>query len=174
MLFTLFGIFILVQVSNSVFSRIAQEDFNRIERIEEFVSSDFLKEFNGNDIYSRDLFILKDALFVHDSYWNEFTSLRGFNINYLNADGGKDSIRLSYNDMKDIFVIYNDDYIYLLSKNKITDAIVSINENEVSLASKLYKKNNGYYTYYFKVKKGKIIQCKELADNNKAFNICIN
>jgi hypothetical protein len=170
----LFGIFILVQVSNSVFSRIAQEDFNRIERIEEFVSSDFLKELNGNTIYSKDLFTLKDALFVHDSYWNEFTSLRGFNINYLNEEGDKDSIRLYYNDINNVFAIYNDTNIYLFSENKIVDDNIVINENEISLSYKTYKKNDGYYTYYFKIKKGKTIQCQDLIEGNKTFNLCIN
>lgn len=105
-----------VQMMNSTFSAQAQYDFKRIENIEELISSDVIKEYNNSTIYSKNIFELKDALFIHDNYWTEYSKFKGLNINFVNNESSND-IELLFDDINFEYIIIDDNNYYLITKN---------------------------------------------------------
>ena len=172
--FSIFG----VQLLNNVVSKEANSNFRRLEEIEEFVSSkDLLQGLENSAIYSPDLFITKNTLVIHKTYWNEFAALKGININFINAAGDNNDIKLSYDDNLKIFILSKNNLYYLITKN--IDMTSYILEDKDKIEFELAKKDgnfiekNGWNVYYYSVKSdNKAVKCEVQLNKSELFNKC--
>ena len=111
---------ICVQSMNGVFSRVANEDFKRIQMIEGIITSGLFDNID-EDIYAPDLFIVKDALFIHDSHWNDFAKYHNVKSNFINKTIKHDDNALYYYDSLGLFVFDYKHHSYIISVNELSD-----------------------------------------------------
>lgn len=139
---------ILVQNYNSVFQKQATSDFKRFENIEGFLTSDALSNFYGKDIYSSDIYQIRDAL-APNNYWNLYVELNDVNINLINDECNYDETCLYYIDSGNLIVIYSTDEYYIYSTYMLpeNDAI-NIHDTEViQITNNDYDYIDNYYLY---------------------------
>ena len=105
---------------NGVFSRVANEDFKRIQMIEGIITSGLFDNID-EDIYAPDLFIVKDALFIHDSHWNDFAKYHNVKSNFINKTIKHDDNALYYYDSLGLFVFDYKHHSYIISVNELSD-----------------------------------------------------
>jgi hypothetical protein len=162
-----------VQLMNSTFSSQANKDFNRLETIERFLTSDAMKNFEGKDIYSTDIFITKDALYIHDNYWNEYTSLRNININFINDNPQEDVIKLYYLEKYNTFEITYENNIYLFSENELNGNIELLyNDDNIELEIENNKTTIGNWNVYNIIyEKNNFNQCYDFTISNNLIEI---
>lgn len=120
---------IKVQNMNNVISIEANNNYNRLLKMESFVESDFFEENNIKEIYAPDLFITKNTLAIHDGYWNEFARFKGKDICIKNEVGNSESTNLYFLEEDECFEVIKDNTIYIISKEDI-DRELNINLNE--------------------------------------------
>lgn len=105
-----------IQQMNTSFAKEQYKNFERIEMIEDFLGTQFVTSTQFFEKASApDLFECKNALAIHDTYWNE----------YLNTSGSDTKINSDMNSQTKIFM-ENDAYFI------ITDGdyyVVALNEN---------------------------------------------
>ncbi len=174
MAFNIFG----VQLLNNVVSKEASSNFKRLEEIENFVSSkEIFSKFSNNTIYSEDIFVTKNTLVIHDSYWNEYASLHGVNVNFVNKSGKDDDINLYYYENEHIFLLEKNDMYYLFTKNINKNMSINLkNHNSI----KIIPRNSNIETYdnwnvlYFTIKDKEYNECKTDLNNDTIFNECID
>lgn len=172
--FSIFG----VQLLNNVVSKEANSNFRRLEEIEEFVSSkDLLQGLENSAVYSPDLFITKNTLVIHNTYWNEFAALNGIDINFINAAGDDNDIKLSYDDNLKIFILSKNNLYYLITKNiNMTSYILEDKDKiefELTKKDNNFTEKNGWNVYYYSVKSNnKIVKCESQLNQSKLFNKC--
>ena len=134
-----------VQLMNNIFSREAAKDFNRILTIERFLDSNLFNKMNNSSIYSKDLFITKHTLFVHDSHWNDFAKLHNIPVTFINSEGNENDVRLYYLENINTFKLIYNNKIYYISendlKNKYSNCLVQSNEFLLKSNWKLYELN---------------------------------
>lgn len=110
-----------VQTMNSIFSREANKDFKRIQLIERFITSGIFDNLNNKKIYTNDLFITKNALYVHDTHWNDFAKYHNINVSFINDIGRDNDIRLYLYDELSTFELTFDSRRYLISENDLNN-----------------------------------------------------
>ena len=138
----------IVQTMNSVFSRRASQDFQRIQDIEKFVSSEVFDEYSDETIYTTDLFQLNDALYIHDTYWTEYANLHDNNVTFINESVSNNSkINLSYIDNKYFIIEKQNGIQELYSKLNMDNQNITINDNDIYLEKGIII--GGYYKYSF-------------------------
>ena len=108
-----------VQSMNSTFSREAKKDFARIEYIERFLSSGIENSLEDKNIYSTDLFICKNALFVHNDHWNNYLRANNIDINVNNSISENSHNNLYFNDVFGMFVLNTNNKHYLITDKKL-------------------------------------------------------
>lgn len=148
-----------VQLMNNSFSIQAKKDFNRIQKIENFMLSNAVDKFFDKDIYSKDIFITKNTLYVHDSYWNEFSNLNNKKVNYINGVGKEEDIKLLYIESDDVFVIVDNDEVYVYSEKEIKKLSFDLYDNNYSiLLDNNYNIISNYYMYSLYFNNGELVQ----------------
>lgn len=171
--FSIFG----VQLLNNVISKEANNNFRRLEEIEEFVSSkDLLNKFKNDPIYSTDIFTTKNTLVIHDSYWNEFASLHEVSTRFINDFGNKNDVKLYYDEINHIFILNKENLYYAITK-KILDNNMFIDwlleENFKLLNKENLLQIDNWNIYYFMKKNDRIVNCQNNLNNDKVFDKCI-
>lgn len=168
--FLIFG----VQMMNNVFSTEANNDFTRLQNIEKFISSnEIFKNLENVDVYAFDLFETKNALVIHDSYWNEFGKLHGVSTNFINKDtDNENNIVLKYLEEENVFMLQKNNYIYLMAMFKLNEKIGLDLNNSVDFEFfDNYKKIGDWYTYYYEINGDKVNICEN--DFKKLFKKCV-
>lgn len=142
MLFIMIFMVIGVQTMNSAFSRQANKDFKRIQLIERFITSGIFDEFTGENVYTKDLFITKDALYVHDSHWNSFAQYYNLNVNFINKEGNDNDIKLYFDDNKNLFELIYNGNTYVITENDL-----NLTYNYCLRKSNTFKLSDKWYIY---------------------------
>lgn len=148
-----------VQSMNSTFAEEASKDFKRLEEIEEFITSGIFEELPNVDIYSTDIFETKNALVVHDNYWNEFANYHNISTNFINDVGELGSNKIYFLEKWDIFELIYNNNIYLISTEILSnDKNISVYVNddetfELKIAD-FYMKNGNWKIYCFEIVDG--------------------
>lgn len=138
----------ITQTMNSVFSRRANQDFQRIQNIENFVSSEVFDEYSGKTIYTTDLFQLNDALYIHDTYWTEYANLHDNNVTFINKSINNNlEMNLLYIDNKYFIIEKQNGSKELYSKTNLDNQDITVNDNAMHLEKG--KIIGGYYKYSF-------------------------
>ena len=173
LVFSIFG----VQLLNNVVSKEANNNFNRLEEIEEFVSSkNLLNKFMNNSIYSTDIFATKNSLVIHNSYWDDFASLHDVNTKFINDSGNVSDVKLYYDEINHIFILNKDNLYYVITKkfqdvNELNDE--SLGENIELLNKDNLLRMDNWCIYYFMKKNNKVVNCQNNLNDNKVFDKCI-
>ena len=77
-----------IQIYNSVFEKQMEQNFDRIENIEDLFKTTTMNNYRNTTICSEDIFITYNTLAVHDTYWSDYTKSLGKNIIVKKQDGG--------------------------------------------------------------------------------------
>lgn len=99
-----------IQAMNDVFSKEINKQYERLTTIESIFNTNTMKSFQYQKITAEDFFKTKNALAIHDSYWNDFSNMKGISVEILNEKKNDNTINIYYQ---------NDDYFILSFKDKI-------------------------------------------------------
>lgn len=150
--FLIGSVCIPVQYMNSNFSSIQNTNYSRLKDIEQFLTTDCIRNMDGIKIYSEDIFKTELSLGVHSSYWQDNINILGGNIEILQFNEESQPLNsedyfLSYVD-DNYFVLEGSNILYLALKETDIDKIVELKDGSLI---KLHLENpvvdNGYYIY---------------------------
>lgn len=127
-----------VQTMNNTFSREANKDFRRIQYIERFIESGIDDVLDHKEIYSKDLFITKHTLYIHDSHWNEYAKVHNIDLSIINDQGKEKDNKIYLNDNYNMFIYLINKKSYIITENELNDDI----KNNVSESDDISLKNN--------------------------------
>lgn len=120
-----------IQIRNAIFSAETSSNFERIQNIEKILSTEEIRNMGDIKIYSSDLFVTKNTLAVHDSYWSDFISLNKGSATVSNSE--KDIRYSIYETNDEIFTLVDSvrNTITIFSKHKIEDSVaIKISNDE--------------------------------------------
>ena len=150
-------IVVLIQFMNDSFSVQQRRDFNRLQKIENFLKSDFFNDFQGESFYSKDLYERRNVLFIHDGFWTQFSQSHGKNISVENADGTSDQNRIYFDD--NVFAVWHNGSVALFSETLLPSQLsVHFLDKEAKFVQIENQLTEGkWQTAYFALRNGELL-----------------
>lgn len=106
-----------IQEMNDCFSKEQNSNFERITEIEDFLSTDTVKNLPAGRYYSADLYKQQNLLVIHSGYWSEYcTNVLGIGLQLTEENVGTEIGNIYYDG--DNFVITNFEYITVVSRDQ--------------------------------------------------------
>lgn len=141
-----------IQIMNVEISKIQNNDFERLEKIERCLNSNFVKQLPDGEYYSSDLYQQKHLLAIHENYWSDYCEKiirknMKISSNYSVADKGYIYF------FNDIFVINTNEVVYVLTSEMLQESkIVRVSDSkeviiDFSQLTPIKDEQNGIYQY---------------------------
>lgn len=139
-----------VQYMNSNISIEQHNSYEKIQRIEKFFKTNYIKSMPGVKIYSEDIFETHYSLGIHDSYWQDTMNILGINIVIQKESKEKALIDDEY------YLRYNNDYFFMesneliiIANEQIMEEVILELKNGKLIKVKLSEPyiDEGYYVY---------------------------
>lgn len=138
-----------IQLMNDSFSNQQKIDFQRMQRIERFLKSNFFNEFQSEKFYSEDLYERRNVLAIHSGFWTQYSQFHGNNIQIENEPGTVDSNRIYFDDY--VFAVWYNNNLVVASENPLKGhtLIRQFDDNWGAVDTSSAPKENSYYVAYF-------------------------
>lgn len=107
-----------IQYTNYIFANQQHIDFTRLERIENMFDLQLWTYFDGQEIYSKDIYETRHTLAVHDGYWSSYLNKNGLNVSVVN-DNVTGKINLYYPE--DRYFVLSDQNIAIICSAESID-----------------------------------------------------
>lgn len=140
-----------IQVENEVFSKQMNKSFERLKNVESLFMTETIDSFSH--ICSLDVFEVRNTLAIHDSYWSDFSSLKGKTVivekgTYEETDA--DYSLYATDDETFAFVEKKREKVYVFCKKRCQkQRAITVGKGEyisLDVTDECYKDNN-YYIY---------------------------
>ena len=115
--FCMLCVMIPVQLMNAEFAQRHEENFQRLETIEDMVKSPVMQNMGGSTVYTTDLFQTRDALAIHDPYWTQYAVASGKTVQIVNQEGNAFDSRIYFDDTQ--FYIWIGSELCIMSKEQL-------------------------------------------------------
>ncbi len=153
-LFLLSIIILFVQISNDIFSKEQNHNFNRMKNIEYLFDTNFIRNLNNKQIFANDLYITKNALAFQNNYWSKYALYKNLDVDINKKDiEDMNSIRI-YFPSENYFVVIKDNQLVVLSRKKLK-GIEAIKISDTEYLTTDFKENylidSLFYRYNFEI-----------------------
>ena len=157
-----------IQYMNGVLSDEQNRNYSRLRLIEDFVSSETMKKFDGKTFFAKDLFESRNALAINDGYWCDYAEFNGLNVVIANGDVDVPSYNYIFFVNDSYFVTWVDDQVVVSSKDEINQ-VISVKDKTTddyyhADCTEPYKDKTGFYSYVFVHEDEKFIKSSFDAD----------
>lgn len=141
-----------IQFMNNVFAEEQLKDFENLQNIESFISSDTMKRFDDYTFYSNDMYKRYNALAIHDDYWTSYAIINDRNISFIQGNGTKNDNHI-YIIKSGIYALWINNNLVIFS-DKILDNTICIPDNQGSdyvlvNCQNAFVDSTGWYIYAF-------------------------
>lgn len=147
-----------IQAMNDIFAEQQKKDFQRLTNIESLFSTDLFNRLEEKQFLSTDIFVVRNALAIHDSYWTEYADINDSSVEILKRTPTTKDRRIYFDDNK--FTLWCGNEVCIITNELKEDCeIIQYSENEFMIAK--YQNpvcDQGLYEYYYTLSNtGKLI-----------------